>query len=98
MITAKTLCTYDKSGSSGKKENSSESKAVEPAIILLFDRRSSTNELPFMAGMEEIARYGAEDVCSSRDSPPLAVPNRPVGANLAVSKSLPFPIPLLINK
>lgn len=51
-----------------------------------------------MAGMEEIARYGAEDVCSSRDSTPLAVPNRYVGANFAVSKSLPFPIPLLINK
>lgn len=42
--------------------------------------------------MEEIARYGAEDVCSSRDSgrlqlmDPLAVPNRYVGADFAVSK------------
>lgn len=70
MATAKILCTYDKSGKlCGSKEIFSKSKAVETAVILLFDRRSSTNELRFMAGMEEIARYGAEDICSLRDSP-----------------------------
>lgn len=57
--------------------------------------------------MEEIARYGAEDVCSSRDSGRLRLTDHPsgrteplciIGANFAVSKSLPFPIPLFINK
>lgn len=48
--------------------------------------------------MEEIARYGAEDVCSSLDfdrlrlmacRSPLAVPNRYLGANLPLVSAYP---------
>lgn len=77
-------------------------KALETAVTLLLDRLWSTNDLPFMADMEEIARYGAEDVCSSLDSDfwPSTIDGLPVTVGrteplcrrkLAVSKCLFYP-------